>query len=318
MSKIEWTDATWNPTTGCNKVSKGCKNCYAEVMHKRLAGMGQAKYQQPFLKGVVTHESELLKPLGWKKPRMVFVNSMSDLFHEDVPFDFIDKVFAIMALTPQHTYQILTKRADRMAEYFEGNEREVYRNCEFLNFGGVELPPRVLPNVWLGVSVEDQKAADERIPHLLNVPAAVRFLSCEPLLGKINISPFLAKIGIHWVICGGESGSKARPMHPDWVRSLRHECKRAGVAFFFKQWGEWMPDKEFFSLDEIQADIDYGPDIHSIVQLIDFYGMHNDRLLIDGFTKPLMRVLKVGKKKAGRSLDGVTHDGFPVVKEVVV
>ncbi len=248
MSKIQWTDQTWNPVTGCNKVSRGCKNCYAEVMHKRLRAMNSEKYQKPFLDGAVTHHDSLKEPFTWKKPRMVFVNSMSDLFHEYVSFDFIDKVFSVMAQTPQHTYQILTKRPERMLEFFNWQVGEYN-----------------LPNVWLGTSVENQEQANKRIPYLLQCPAAVRFLSCEPLVGAVDLNRIvfdrysgtgllncldgierdhldgiLGETGrIHWVIAGGESGPKAQPMHPDWVRTLRDQCQKAGVPFFFKQWGNW-------------------------------------------------------------------------------
>lgn len=295
-TSIEWTQRpgtkgeTWNPTTGCNKVSQGCKNCYAEVMHRRLAAMGQRKYSRAFNTGVVTHPDTLTLPLKWKQPRTVFVNSMSDLFHADVPFNFIDQVFAIMALTPQHTYQILTKRPERMAEYTKwidpkGDGTRAYdrvdkwgQQMNLLQGKALNTPQFVfnpLPNVWLGTSVEDQAAADARIPHLLRTPAAVRFLSCEPLLGPLDISWWMKvckhwksedraqgggppqypkcwyepqalvlagwKNPIHWVITGGESGHHARPMHPDWARSLRDQCAAAGVPFFFKQWGTWLP-----------------------------------------------------------------------------
>jgi protein gp37 len=308
-TKIEWTDQTWNPTTGCNKISAGCKNCYAEPMHKRLKGMGQPKYQTDFNKGVQTWEDELLKPLKWKKPRKVFVNSMSDLFHEDVPFFFIDKVFAIMALTPQHTYQVLTKRADRMSEYFSQLLKQSNRVKSFNIFTGltdeVEFP---LPNVWLGTSVENQEQADKRIPHLLSVPAAVRFLSCEPLLGRVDLKNIKGNAGsyyqvlepvlnagdssrpsIDWVIAGGESGHDARPMHPDWVRSLRDQCQAAGVPFFFKQWGEWMPIGTTDGLQQLP------------------FGNYN----IDtkfGFSK-------VGKKAAGRMLDGREWNKYPKIEK---
>ena len=227
-SKIEWTDRTWNPVTGCTKVSQGCKNCYAERMYERFNGPGS-------FRNVICHPERLDMPWHWKKPSMVFVNSMSDLFHEDVPITFIDKVFTIMAYTPQHTYQILTKRAERMRDYFNGrlenleegiiNAREEMRMLT-AGLSANEIAydiKRGLKNVWLGVSVEDQKTADERIPLLMKVPAAVRFLSCEPLLGQINLSIRASSCGyyeplhhhpisspngpfISWVICGGESG----------------------------------------------------------------------------------------------------------------
>ncbi|MCG8406706.1 MAG: phage Gp37/Gp68 family protein [Phycisphaerales bacterium] len=277
-SKIEWTDATWNPVTGCTRVSAGCDNCYAAPLTKRLASMGQEKYQGLYGKGhfngkVRCHEDALKKPFEWKKPRMVFVNSMSDLFHRDVPFGFIDQVFAVMSLCPKHIFQILTKRPDRMFEYFDryshypaGLEmRWGEEAASFIQYatGHVDFSDNgILPNVWLGTSVENQATADERIPHLLSCPAGVRFLSCEPLLepvdlrerltikavgcmsgfssdGKqlINESNTIRIPGIHWVIVGGESGPGARPMDPDWARSIRDQCVDASVPFFFKQWG---------------------------------------------------------------------------------
>lgn len=211
-SAIEWTQATWNPVTGCTKVSPGCAHCYAEAITLRFKRGGR------FIPGETTirvHPDRLRLPLTWKEPRLIFVNSMSDLFHEEVPVSFVLKVFEIMSSTPQHTFQILTKRHSRLAELMS------------------RLP--LLDNVWLGVSVENQVWADRRIPALSSVTAAVRFLSCEPLLRPINLGKHLQ--GIDWVIVGGESGPRARPMDPDWARSIRDECLFAGVPFFFKQWG---------------------------------------------------------------------------------
>lgn len=223
-SGIEWTEATWNPTTGCDRISPGCDNCYAMTMAKRLKAMGQAKYQtdgDPRTSGpgfgVAVHEDSLTTPLRWRQPRVVFVNSMSDLFHARVPATFVRRVFEVMQATPQHTYQILTKRAARLAKL---------------------APDLPWPgNVWIGVSVETSAQLD-RIDHLRTVPAAVRFVSAEPLLGPLN---GLDLVGIHWLIAGGESGPGARPVHPDWVRALRDQCQAAGVAFFFKQWGGRTP-----------------------------------------------------------------------------
>lgn len=271
MSKIEWTDVTWNPVTGCDKVSQGCKNCYAEVMHKRLMGMFPKKYMKPFLGNIQLHPKELEKPARWRKPRMVFVNSMSDLFHKDVPFPFIQHVFAVMATYTDHTYQIVTKRADRMLEFFHHMQGVMDRV-----FDGKVGKIQPLANVWLGVSCEDQKTAEERIPLLLQCPAAIHFVSCEPLLGPIDhVTP-----SIKWVICGGESGHHARPMHPDWVRSLRDQCAAAGVPFFFKQWGEWNPD-----------DFDT-----TIARRVDEHGT---------------LMYKVGKKRSGNLLDGKRYLEFP-------
>lgn len=210
-SGIEWTESTWNPVTGCSKVSPGCKHCYAERMALRLQAMGQENYRRGF--EVTLHEAAVEKPLGWKKPQTIFVNSMSDLFHADVPLAFIQRVFDVMERASWHRFQVLTKRADRLAELAR------------------ELPwPG---NVWMGVSVESALYA-RRIDALRTVPAAIRFLSLEPLLGPL---PNLRLGGIDWVIVGGESGPSARPMAEGWVTNLRDQCLVAGVPFFFKQWG---------------------------------------------------------------------------------
>lgn len=210
-SSIEWTEATWNPVTGCNKVSQGCKNCYAERMAKRLTAMGNPRYTNGF--NVTLHHDLLELPYKWKKPRKVFVNSMSDLFHEDVPIEFIQKAFKTMRETPHNTYQILTKRSKRLMELNDQLEWS--------------------PNIWMGTSVEDENVL-YRIDHLRQVNAYVRFLSCEPLIGPLNN---LNLNGIHWVIVGGESGPGSRPMEADWVRDIRDSCIDQNVAFFFKQWG---------------------------------------------------------------------------------
>jgi protein gp37 len=281
-SSIEWTEATWNPLAGCTPVSPGCLNCYAATMAYRLEKMGQAKYAgltvlrngvRTFNGTIRTAESDLEAPLRRKTPTVYFVNSMSDLFHKDVPFEFIDKVFAVMALTPQHTYQVLTKRPERMAEYFEdgnpGNWDEAIDslpNSESITidndhetletrrdhtdeyYTAVRRGKWPLPNVWLGTSVENQEQADLRIPHLLQVPAVVRFLSIEPLLGPIdfqNADRDGLRGGmtgaIHWMIVGGESGgskkSPARPCDIKWIRSIVKQCADAGVPCFVKQIG---------------------------------------------------------------------------------
>jgi protein gp37 len=210
-SFIEWTEATWNPVTGCTKISAGCKNCYAERMAKRLKAMGVERYHNGFR---VTLQPDLLEiPLRWREPRIVFVNSMSDLFHERVPDDYIKRVFDIMGKCPQHTFQILTKRSDRLV--------------------GIANDLPWASNIWMGVSVEDERVK-HRISDLNRVPATVRFLSLEPLIGPLNDIPLQ---GIHWVIVGGESGSGARPMNREWVISIFRQCREAGVPFFFKQWG---------------------------------------------------------------------------------
>jgi protein gp37 len=211
QSSIEWTEMTWNPATGCTKVSAGCKFCYAEVMSKRLQAMGVEKYKDGF--SVRVHEDALLIPYDWKKPKLVFVNSMSDLFHPEIPLGFIQNVFRVMADTPQHTYQVLTKRAERL---FELHHKLGWTN-----------------NIWMGVSVENEKVMD-RIDFLRKTNAKVKFLSCEPLIGPLR---YLNLDHIHWLIVGGESGRKARPIHESWVWDIRQQCSDQGVAFFFKQWG---------------------------------------------------------------------------------
>lgn len=217
-SKIEWTERTWNPTVGCTKLTQGCKNCYAEKMAERLRAMGAPGYENGFKVTLLPHR--LSDPGRRKKPTVYFVDSMSDLFHEEIPDDYIDKVFAVIASTPQHTYQVLTKRAERMAAYFR---------CR----------PAPTANAWLGVSVEDQRHGVPRIGALRTVPARVRFLSIEPLLadlGKLDLS------GIQWVIVGGESGKGARRMELAWVEAVLRQCEEQDVAFFFKQWGAWGSD----------------------------------------------------------------------------
>lgn len=297
-SAIEWTDASWNPILGCTAVSPGCDHCYAaRDASGRLARLplyaGLAKA------GVFTGEVRLVperlsQPLRWRKPRRVFVNSMSDLFHDAVPDDYIAQVFRVMAAARQHTFQVLTKRHGRM--------RSLLNSARF-------DAPVAAPNVWLGVSVEDQHWADIRVPALLDTPAAVRWLSCEPLLGPIDLSPWLTDmdwppcwdthspgdscgrcIRPDWIVAGGESGSGARPMHPDWARSLRDQCAAAGVPFFFKQWGEWC-DRDQLHPDvwqQVDAAINLGQQPHP----------------------PLLRM---GKKRAGRLLDGRTWDEYPTV-----
>lgn len=210
-SNIEWTDMTWNPVTGCTKVSAGCKHCYAETMAKRLQAMGSTRYKDGFR--LTLHQDLISLPLGWKKPRRVFVNSMSDLFHPDVPLDFLRSVFAVMNACPQHQFQVLTKRPERLTDV-----------ADQLTWTS---------NIWMGVTVENQKHAF-RSEMLSTVPAAVRFLSVEPLIGAIDTLPLE---GIHWVIVGGESGPKARPMKEEWAMSVYRQCQATEVAFFFKQWG---------------------------------------------------------------------------------
>ena len=279
MSKIEWTEKTWNPMSGCTKISDGCKNCYAETMAKRLKAMGIKEYENGF--AVTLHPSRLREPLERKKPTMYFV-SMGDLFHEDVPFEFIDRVFAIIALTPHLTYQILTKRPERMRQYFE---RLKINNVYYLKvpwenlpvskgYGDLFVANPPFTNVWLGVTAENQEQADKRIPILLDIPTAVRFVSIEPMLGAVDLSSIICKdyyknqpdfaqywtldalrgnyslnepveniVGgrgnkLDWVIVGGETGAKTRPLQYEWVKSIQAQCEAARVPFFFKKWGK--------------------------------------------------------------------------------
>jgi protein gp37 len=409
-SAIEWTNETWNPLAGCTPVSAGCKNCYAAKEAIRLAGNPHvqiaAKYagtaemrgagerrRAVFTGRVNLDEAALVKPLRWRKPRRVFVNSMSDLFHEAVPDDFIRKVFGVMSLCGQHTFQVLTKRPERAADFLNSTS---LGSCQAwacdLDIASrpihdtSALNTWPLPHVWLGTSVEDQAAADTRIPHLLRTPAAVRFLSCEPLLGPVDLSRWMPDgrvlarcsgcgtftsdsrslsgckgycfdgtgkscdawpcptcgrlhywCGSHvgngrpneqpfsWVIAGGESGPGARPMHPDWARSLRDQCQAAGVPFFFKQWGEWGP---WWNEDHFTH---CGEEKHAHAWLtasgeggacwiVDDDGSWSNWTGRPPFdeegecTDPSLVVMgRVGKKAAGRELDGRTWDQFPEV-----
>lgn len=284
---IEWTDAVWNPVTGCNKVSPGCKNCYAErIFHRPYPGRA--------FTDVRMHPERLDQPLHWRKPRRIFVNSMSDLFHETVSEEFVGHVFAVMSRCPQHTFQVLTKRPADMLDLIGNatNRWGPFQDTVVKDGKGEEWP---LPNVWLGVSVEDQKTADERIPILLNTPAALRFVSYEPALESIDLAYYLfedytdvpGKIGrdwtesLDWVIAGGESGPHARPAHPDWFRQIRDQCAAASVPFFFKQWGEFSPDRPI----QIARD--------------------------DAFQQSGWPMYRIGKKRAGRLLDGKEYNQFP-------
>ena len=339
LTKIEWADAIWNPVTGCTKVSAGCTNCYAERQAKRFAGRFGYPAEHPF--AVTLHAERLDEPLRWRKPRRIFVCSMSDLFHERVPNAFVEKVLAICAEASWHQFLILTKRAERMAHWLTSEHVQTRidgKLCSFVD-DGFRLPaePRgwdgtwPLPNVWLGTSVEDQQTADERIPHLLQCPAAVRFVSYEPALGPVSLKSFLRcpqdvewghpcdrdENGVHtcgcgggggsyktldWVIAGGESGPKARPAHLDWFRSVRDQCQAAGVPFFFKQWGEWGPvglDAAFTGREEA-LNRDGERSTVGIHLAMGVAGM-------DGWTL----VNRVGKKAAGRLLDGLEQNAYP-------
>ncbi len=347
-SKIEWTDATWNPVTGCSLVSEGCRHCYAATLaatrlknHPSRAGLARlnAAGEAKFTGEVRFNEGWLDQPLRWKRPRMIFVCAHGDLFHEAVPDEWIDRVFAVMALSPQHTFQVLTKRPERMRAYLAPHDQ---RRADALGALVIKMGYRdplellrwPLPNVWLGVSAEDQAAADARIPVLLDTPAAVRFLSAEPLLGAVDLDaawhgesaldsecwgdcawcekghPPLhncsrgrqssaawekGRSGLDWVIAGGESGRNARPMHPDWARSLRDQCAAAGVPFFFKQWGEWAPLP-----DTSKGETCVWPDGSR-----DADGNCN----LSGGTGQQMA--RLGKGRAGALLDGREHRAMP-------
>jgi protein gp37 len=351
-SAIEWTDATWNPVQGCTRVSEGCRNCYAEVMAARFSDPGQWGHglaHRVTVNGKTDHrwtgelrlnEKALELPLRWRRPRRIFVNSTSDLFHEDMPDEWIDRVFAVMALAQQHTFQILTKRPERMQTYVAGMTahcgdlfnifassrfREAARKAGALigDMPALTGKPFPLRNVWLGTSVEDQSTANIRIPHLMNTPAAGRFISAEPLLGRLDLEPFLRQnipgytahdfgiqmqIAAHpypidWVIVGGESGPGARPMHPAWARSLRDQCQAALVPFFFKQWGEWGHALHMAGVSAVSA----APAAHN------GYYAHRNRVRVHGGAEDGhcfesrsddRHIIRVGKKAAGRLLDG--------------
>lgn len=316
---IEWTDATWNPVTGCAKVSQGCKHCYALRDWPRMSANPKTVYFGRQFTDVRCHPERLDQPFRWTKPRLIFVNSMSDLFHEAVPDEFIDRVFAAMARARQHTYQVLTKRADRMAAYLSdpGRKNRILAASVGLGWAGMMDMPWPIPHVWVGVSVENQETADERIPFLLKAPAAVRWISAEPLLGPVELSNVtrrsdavsklgkMALDGINWIVVGGESGPKARPMHPAWARSLRNQCKAVGVPFLFKQWGEWAPadalsDDEGRKLEE---------------QWLTVFGRSLDPSEGVDIFKGDEVVYRAGKKHTGRLLDGVQHDGYPQQQE---
>ena len=388
-SNIEWTESTWNPVVGCSIVSPGCTNCYAMKTAARNEAMGISRYDGTTRvvngnvvwtgKLVQAPESTLLQPLKRKKPTTYFVNSMGDLFHEDCPDAWIDRVFAVMALTPQHTYQVLTKRAERMRDYIIacgatlGRQAELRAQIESIDLDIAEIDQarsrvsgvvgkhwKPLPNVWLGVSTERQQEADERIPLLLQTPAAVRFISAEPLLGPLDVRPWLSdesgcehcddddgggtprchrdniprdqqcpekfavfehdegpldadgapawirprRISLDWVIAGGESGANARPMHPDWARSLRDQCAAASVPFFMKQWGNWYPwiDRDNDDPDLRRPYPNYKEPHFQILNLAGGRGFHGERVHV-------MRYCS--KKAAGRLLDGVEHNGMP-------
>ena len=345
--KIQWLNLpgykgeTWNPIIGCSKVSEGCRNCYAEKMAFRIAHIeisGHKELNYAKVVGIGANrswngetqmvESQLTKPLSWKKPRIVFVCSMGDLFHESIPFEWTDRIFKLMYKAKQHKFIILTKRPKQMIEYFKWVGDRA--GCTIY-----DMAPSKDSNLIFGVSIEDQKTADQRIPLLLSLPVTNRMISIEPMLGPLDLTPFLpiapkgeihhtdqylekegrsfpqqgemseGQRGLSWVICGGESGSAARPMHPDWVRSVRDQCQAAGVPFFFKQWGEWLPaaqnnvnenlSAKRENIISMSAEGDYGPYFKT------------DYMVDDRNYKT---IAKIGRKAAGNLLDGVKHEEY--------
>ncbi|WP_305910499.1 phage Gp37/Gp68 family protein (plasmid) [Methylomarinum sp. Ch1-1] len=348
-TKIEWSDATWNPATGCSKVSEACRNCYALRDWVRMAANQNSVYYDRQFTDVMCHPERLDQPIRWQKPRMIFVNSMSDLFHEAVPDEFIDQVFAVMAIANQHVFQILTKRPLRMREYLTkraAGGRYIWQAGQQIKMSRGRSKPETswpLPNVWLGVSIENQQAADERIPLLLSTPAAVRWISAEPLLGQLDLttisvidgdpyfinalrgemritesashdlSPveFLNKLD--WVVVGGESGENARPMHPDWVRSIKDQCNAANIPFLFKQWGEFTEIdgpvcRGSFSRNREPGDF-YMDSDGTIIPFNDDLSKQGGSNFRSAWTTSIMR--RVGKKSAGRLLDGKFYDNYP-------
>lgn len=321
-SRIEWTDATWNPVTGCLKVSAGCKNCYAERDWARLQRL--PAYAGRAFTDVAVHEDRLLQPLRWKRPRRIFVNSLSDVFLESLPTEAIDKIFAVIGLAfvmgKDHVFQLLTKRAERMHQYLNDPDT-VWRVTRAMKELGPELPGEnsppawPLPNLWLGVSIEDQDAADKRVPLLLASPAHVRWVSAEPLLGPLR----LKEHGLHggpgqldWVVVGGESGPNARPMHPNWARALRDECAAAGTSFLFKQWGEWVPRSAcYHTFGDGSSCVDIDPEASRwrCIKLTEQGLNGRDLAVIETGDSAYMQ--KVGTRFAGRLLEGVEHNGYP-------
>jgi protein gp37 len=292
-TKIEWTDVVWNPVTGCSKVSEGCRNCYAESLARRFRKDFKPWTAPNAAHNVRLHPERLEQPLRWSKPRRVFVNSVSDLFHEQVPPDFIAEVWRVMRKAPRHIFQVLTKRSERMAAFLRSGDE-------------------ILPNIWLGVSAEDQPTFDKRVKYLLQTPAAKRFVSLEPLLGPVDTSAALWETcweshdgeccegpSLDWVIVGGESGPGARPCHPDWIRHISAQCQAAGTSYFFKQWGEFAPE---------------GP-----LRARKIWTDRQGRIVSQGQEMPKgadssdgwQVMYRVGKKRAGNVLDGKVWEEMP-------
>lgn len=352
---IEWTDRSWNPTVGCSKVSQGCKNCYAMGMSARIANsafarkkkgkeltdvekayMAIVKWEKVEESGsdsdikalpkwnneIAVIDSRLEEPLQIQKPQRFFVNSMTDLFHPKIEFSLIDKIFAVMALAEQHQFQILTKRPEIMKEYLNDGHRPSYIREQMIEISGeyIDWINWPIKNVWLGTSVENQKAAKERIPELLSCPAHVRFLSCEPLLGPLDIEWFFSDEalfktqghykwirggpGIHQCIVGGESGHNARPMLYEWVKSIQEQCEDWNVPFFFKQWGKYRPANQPAPLNEIKPD--------AKGESLTEYGRDSDFEIkvVNGKQYPFAAD---GKKANGALLDGEHYREFPKI-----
>lgn len=332
-TRIKWADSTWNPITGCSPISEGCANCYAERMSKRLAGRFGYPADEPFR--VTLHPERLDEPKHWRKPKRVFVCSMGDLFHTDVPFEFIALVFGRMHSARHHTYLVLTKRPDRMAEFIRWYQQEWLGPF-------ASAWPREYQHVWLGVTAENQRTADERIPLLLAIPAAKRFVSCEPLLGPVDLAGLNGLIGVglstidalngyhihhddddkaerydrlDWVIAGGETGPGARPMHPDWARSLRDQCQAAGVPFFFKHFGEWGITKPHTYLHsglegQLVSCTCTDSTNQKSVGTVSYYAFPQEYKEGPG---QLEVMSKMGKQRAGRLLDGREWNERPEV-----
>jgi protein gp37 len=325
---ISWTDETWNPIRGCSRVSEGCRNCYAEALAARFSNLGQPyqglaimRSDGPHWTGEVAFADRHLEdPIRWRNPRRVFVNSMSDLFHEKVEEEWIEEIFAVMAVAKRHTFQILTKRPERMRQFCDDTTDEGIQRWACIEGRAQRLYAKLHPkekdvdlwlavhspleNVWLGVSVEDQKTADERIPLLLETQAAVRWVSYEPALGPVSIPYFLRTVStayahlpsLDWLVCGGESGPNARPMHPNWARSVRDQCASASVPFHFKQWGEWVAPEQCPCALHSSGAHDYVSD---------------GREHSPGCPNQKQCVVRVGKRLAGDRLDGRRHQDFP-------